>query len=54
VAFAAGVLVVKEGMIAFNDLGAITWNKFGLSPDSKRKGFVPWGYCPSIVMFRRE
>ncbi len=49
-----GALVVKEGMIAFHDVDDFPGANLACRRILKRKGFVPWGYCPNIVVFRRE
>jgi protein-L-isoaspartate O-methyltransferase len=49
-----GALVVKEGMIAFHDVDDFAGANLACRRILKRKGFVPWGYCPNIVVFRRE
>lgn len=49
-----GALVVKGGMIAFHDLDDHAGTNLACRRILKRKGFVPWGYCPNIVVFRRE
>jgi len=49
-----GALVVKGGMIAFHDLDDHAGANLACRRILKWKGFVPWGYCPNIVVFRRE
>ena len=43
-------VVVKQGMIALQALDDHGGTNLGV----KSKGFVAWGYCPNIVVFRRE
>lgn len=43
-------VVVKHGMIAFQAFDDHGGTNLGV----KSKGFVAWGYCPNIVVFRRE
>ena len=49
-----GALVVKGGMIAFHDVDDFPGANLACRRILKRKGFVPWGYCPNMVIFRRE
>jgi len=49
-----GALVVIRGMIAFHDLDDHPGANLACRRILKWKGFVPWGYCPNIVVFRRE
>jgi predicted O-methyltransferase YrrM len=49
-----GALVAKEGMMAFHDVDEFPGTNLACRRILKRKGFVPWGYCPNIVVFRRE
>jgi hypothetical protein len=49
-----GALVMKEGMMAFHDVDDFPGANLACRRILKRKGFVPWGYCPNIVVFRRE
>ncbi len=44
----------KRGMIAFHDVDDHPGANLACRWILKRKGFVPWGYCPNIVVFRRE
>jgi predicted O-methyltransferase YrrM len=49
-----GALVVKEGMIVFHDVDDFPGANLACRRILKRKDFVPWGYCPNIVVYRRE
>lgn len=49
-----GPLVVKEGMIVFHDVDDFPGTNLACRRILKRKVFVPWGYCPNMVVFRRE
>ncbi len=49
-----GALVVKEGMIAFHDVDDFPGANLACRRILKRTGFLPWGYCPNLVVFRRE
>ena len=49
-----GALVAKEGMMAFHDVDEFPGTNLACRRILKRKGFVPWGYCPNIVVFRLE
>jgi predicted O-methyltransferase YrrM len=49
-----GALVAKGGMIAFHDLDDHAGTNLACRRILKWKSFVPWGYCPNILVFRRE
>lgn len=47
-------LVVKDGMMAFHDVDDHPGANLACRRILKQKGFVPWAYCPNLVVFRRD
>ena len=48
-----GALVVKRGMIAFHDVDDHAGTNLACRRILRGKEFVPWGYCPNMVVFQR-